>query len=204
MSLTANIFFTYVNNTIVWTYDGNLDTEMNGGFYDNQGQSGSKGFEVEYKVRKNWGYVTLSYSYYNSKGINEIEYYKAPNQPNQSLGISPHKIVLNSSFKLSKNINFNPSITYTGTKEAFTKYDKNTEAMSSETLPSTLLVNFYANYTDLFTKGLTFGVGLYNILNQNYDFVQPYNGWHPPLPGQGRKLLLKLTYDLHFKPKKKV
>ena len=88
-----------------------------------------------------------------------------------------------------------------GTKEAFTKYDENTEAMSSETLPPTLLVNFYANYTDLFTKDLTFGIGLYNILNQNYHFVQPLNGWHTPLPGQSRNLLLKLTYDLHFKSK---
>ncbi len=61
-----------------------------------------------------------------------------------------------------------------------------------------LLTNLFINYRDVFTKGLNLGVGVFDIFDSEYDFIQPFNGWHAPLPGPSREIVFKLSYHLSF------
>ncbi|MCP4181150.1 MAG: TonB-dependent receptor, partial [bacterium] len=102
ISLIGNYYYIYVDNTLVYTY-----TDDDEG-YTNEGTCGSTGFELEFRMRKKWGYATLNYSYYNTKNINNIAYYAAGDEESVLLATSPHKISFNSSFNIYKGLSVNP------------------------------------------------------------------------------------------------
>jgi len=62
-----------------------------------------------------------------------------------------------------------------------------------------LITNIFVQYKNLLTNNLTAGIGVYNILGQKYDYLQPYyvvDSDLPPHPGPSREFTLKLSYDL--------
>ncbi|MCP4582285.1 MAG: TonB-dependent receptor plug domain-containing protein [candidate division Zixibacteria bacterium] len=193
MSLIANIYYISVDNSIVFSFG------ENGEGYDNQGISGTKGFEIEHRVRKNWGYVIFNYSYYSAKDINEVDNYAVDGKDAIMLGTSPHKISFNSSLKLSKRLTINPSFIYMGERYAYTHFDETLDDMVFSTQDQIVLANLYFNYKHVFNSGFDFGIGVYNLLDAEYDFIQPYNGWHPPLPGSSREIIFKLSYRHNLK-----
>jgi outer membrane receptor protein involved in Fe transport len=67
----------------------------------------------------------------------------------------------------------------------------------------TYLTNFHFRYENLFTPGLTAGMGVYNLFNQDYDYFQPYFGEMPPLPSASREFNFRISYTLPFKGKSK-
>jgi hypothetical protein len=60
-------------------------------------------------------------------------------------------------------------------------------------------INLIMNYVNLFTEGLSFGFGVYDIADKGQLFIQPYSSDHAPLPGVGRQYLVRLSYSLEFK-----
>ena len=54
-------------------------------------------------------------------------------------------------------------------------------------------------YEDIFLKGLSAGVGVYDLLDVRYSFIQPYNGGSAPLPGPSREVLLKFSYQIDLR-----
>ena len=67
-------------------------------------------------------------------------------------------------------------------------------------LDPTLLLNFFMRY-ETPIKGLSVGLGVYDVLNQKLKFIQPYDGGHAPLPGPSREIIFRLSYNLKFKNK---
>ncbi len=195
ISLNANMYFIKVDNTIVYSYG------EDGSGYDNLGISGTKGFEFEYKVRKNWGNATINYSYYNPNNINEVAYYSAGNKDDVLLGTSPHKVGFTGSYNLSKDISINPSLTYLGERYSYTHYNAALDNVVLSKKEPLILANLYFRFKNLHSKGWSFGVGIYNLFDAEYEFIQPYNAWKAPLPGHGRKLILKLSSSINFKTK---
>jgi len=65
------------------------------------------------------------------------------------------------------------------------------------------MVNVFFRYRNLFTNGLEFGAGVYDIMNSKHSFYQPYFGSKPPVPGPSGGVYMKLSYSLNFKNKKK-
>ena len=94
------------------------------------------------------------------------------------------------------SINLNSSIY--GSRWAYTSIDSTGTSVLEKLAPKVLL-NLFVNYEP--TDGLNIGLGCYDILNQQFQFVQPYNGYHAPLPGPSREIILKLQYNIHFKAK---
>ena len=43
-------------------------------------------------------------------------------------------------------------------------------------------------------QGAEIGLGLYDVFNARYQYVQQYNGSHPALPAEARELMLRLSY----------
>ena len=195
MLLQANLFDITIDNPIVFFYDEAKDFES----YENFHRTGSRGFEVETRFRDKWGYVNLNYSFYSTASKNDVEYYVVPGNGNVLLGFPAHKLNLNSSFQLRKDFTVSPSASWIGKRYQYASVDVNDETVVS-TSDDKILLNLFFNYTGL-VKGLSIGAGVYDLLGQNYDFIQPYNGFHAPLPGTGREYVLRVIYNLPFAKK---
>ena len=191
MFLTVNLYDINLKKPIIYYYDDVLNQEK----YGNFGKTGSRGIEAEYKFADKWGYLTLNYSYYSTAGKNSVASYEISGVKNSLVGSSNHLANLNASFNLYKGLSVNPSASFIGERYAFTSVDTSGTPLASK-LDPLLLFNLYFNYNNFLTKGLTFGAGIYDILNQRLSYIQAYNGGLPPLPGTGRELVVRLSYKI--------
>jgi outer membrane cobalamin receptor len=195
--LTANFFDITTKDPIVYYYDDSLQTDS----YRNFGGAGSRGVEVEYRMRDKWGYLIFNYSNYTVEGKQKISDYVIHGDSHMLLAFPTHKANLNVSFKAGKYFNISPTLSFIGERYGYTGIDSTGESVV-EKFPSLLLANLFVNTTN-YVKGLTIGVGCYDMLDSKYKFIQPYNGYHAPLPGPSREIILKVTYEMKTAKKNK-
>ncbi|UII19841.1 TonB-dependent receptor plug domain-containing protein [Fulvivirga ligni] len=193
MLVTANLFRTRIDDPIVYFYD--VDTDVEG--YDNFDKTGTHGFEIEYKYQGKGVSVNVNYSYYNSAGENDIDSYTVPGKDNVLLGFAQNKFNMMGSIHLSDNFTVNPSVTFLGKRYGYTMVDENKDSVLEEFDP-VVFVNLYLNYNNRFTKNLNLGVGVNNLTNNDYAYIQPYNSGHAPLPARSAEYGIKLSYKLGF------
>ncbi len=189
--LTANIFDISTKSPIVYYDSAGTDN------YKNFGAGGSRGIEVEYRIRSKWGYVIANYSYYSVEHKDKIADYEIPGVSSMLLAFPNHKANLNALFKAGKYVGISPSLSFMGERYGYTQLDTAGNSMCEKFKP-VVLANLFITVSG-FAKGLTIGVGCYDILGSKYAFIQPYKplyGNHAPLPGPSRELLVKITYDL--------
>ena len=158
--------------------------------------------EVEYRLRDKWGYVIANYSYYSSAGKENVDDYKIPGNETMLLGFPSSKANLSAWIKVGKYFGVSPSFSYIGERYGYVRVDDSTGISIAEPFKPIVLANLNVNVTNL-VKGLTIGLGCYDILNSKYSFIQPYNGYHAPLPGPSRELLVKVTYEVKSQKKKR-
>ena len=96
-------------------------------------------------------------------------------------------------------MSINPTVSWYGKRWAYTSVDTLGEAVQEQLDPVVLINLFFWYNTPL--KGLTVGAGVYDLLDQRFKFLQPYNGYHAPLPGPSREFLFRLQYKLNYKSK---
>jgi outer membrane cobalamin receptor len=221
MQVVANLFYSRVDNSILYMVVGGEEV------YSNGDVSGTQGFEIEYKLRKKWGFVNLSYSYYNNSGLDEIDYYNVIEKgllgydsalvdgameytpilsskniaEGQVISSSPHKVALNASYNVFKGLAVNPSFVFSGPKYAYTTsvaLDEDEEIWVTvpEKIDPLFIFNLNLVSQDLIADGLRLSLGVHNILGSKNSFYQPYDGWHGPLPGEDRRFSANITYDL--------
>lgn len=189
MLLTANFFSIQIDDPIVYFYDGVTGAEG----YENYEQTGTNGVEVEYKYKDTWGSLGFNYSYYTANGENKVASYDVPGDKNKLLGLPQNKMNLYGSFALTKDFTFSPSFTYLGERAGFTSYDA-LDNQVLEIFDPVVFANFYFQYKNLFTEGLTVGAGVFNLTNNDYAYIQPYNSDHAPLPAASREIVVRLKY----------
>lgn len=200
MLLTANAFRVKTRDVIVYFSEQiSVDEYFDG--YQNFERSGTSGVELLYSIRQKKWYSSLSYSYYAASKKNTVEAYRVDGQDRVSLGFPSHKITLNGSVSLSKNITFNPSMTYASKRYAYQHVEEDEEqelyAVQSAVDPY-VLCNVFVNFRDLALKGLDVGVGVYDIFDQRPPIIQPYNGDYAPIPALSREFTAKLVYHFDF------
>lgn len=186
MFITANVFDIRISDLILYSY-----TDEGEELYLNSGSTGTRGFELEYRLRKDKGNLTVNYAYYMAPN-NEVPDYEAPD--NYLLAFPSHKIGLIGSYNVSRTLSISPGLTFIGQRYGYTKLDVDGNPELNKIEPQ-MMVNVYATYQFLYVKGLSIGAGVYNLLNEKTQYIQPYNGWFPPVPGIGREYVVKLTYD---------
>jgi outer membrane cobalamin receptor len=196
MLFSVNAFNISTKNTIIFGSQGDGDTYTE--WYQNFSRSGSHGLEAVYSIRKKRWYANFSYSYNAANSNNTLVKYQVPQTRMQYAGFPLNKITLNTSFKLTERLNFNPTFVYASKRYAYTTTDADGNPVSTSLSPY-FLANAFFNYTNLFIPGLTLGVGAYDILNQHPVLPQAYNGGYAPVPGRSREWVVKLSYQLDFK-----
>lgn len=184
MMLTVNIFDNKIFSPIIYSSINNVESYVNGV------TMGSNGIEAEYRLTQNWGYFTANYSYYRShhKGTTV---YNVPGYKGLALGLASHKATINTNIILYKTLSLNIAGIYYSSRYG---YDSNGDLKHYN---PTFLLSSFLQYDDI-VKGLSAGVGVQDILGQNYQFVQAYRSYSDALPGPSREVLIRLRYKFSF------
>jgi outer membrane cobalamin receptor len=194
---TLNFFDITTRDPIVYYYDDSLATDN----YKNSDLSmGTLGIEAELRIKNKWGYLSANYSYYSAAGKDRVEDYEVPDITQSLVAFSNHRASMNACIKLGRNININPTLHFFGKGYGYASLDTPGNSVISEFAPL-MLVNFFINYEASDKFPLRISLGVHDLASSGIKFIQPYNGYHAPLPGPSREIVLKLNYE--FKPKKK-
>ena len=60
------------------------------------------------------------------------------------------------------------------------------------------LLGSFIGYRNV-VNGLDLVIGVNDLLNSKYQFIQAYRSGNSPLPGPGREFSLKFRYNINFK-----
>jgi outer membrane receptor protein involved in Fe transport len=187
--VSVNAFDAGLEDPIIYSYDPESNTEQ----YRNLGRLGSRGVELDYRIRGSWGRAALSYSFYTPSGRNDVEDYLVPGRTDTFTGLPTHKASLTGTVKVLPWLSLSPTAVLLGERHAVGAPN---EAGVSEvrTLPTQLLLNLFVRAEDVGTRGLEIGAGVFNLLGTDFRIAQPYNGGHAPLPVMPREFLVRVSY----------
>lgn len=192
MFIVANFFDIVIDDPIVYYYD-------DGDKYANFETTGTRGLEIEFRLKGERGYATVGYSYYRVNE-NKVDQYAIRDtgdmvvEDAMLLGMPSNKITLNATLQLAKHISLNPSCVHYGEKYGYTAVTED-DVLIAEKLSAETILNVNILCEDLYFQNLDLSVGCYNILDEKELYVQPYyDGYHAPLPGPSREYFLKLSY----------
>ena len=110
------------------------------------------------------------------------------------LGFPNHKLTLNSSFDVVGGLSIGPSVVWLGQRYGYVSVDEDGWSVL-DTFEPALLLNVAVRYENLGLPGLSAGASVHDILDQNPPFIQPYDGWHAPLPGLSREIVGRIAYE---------
>jgi outer membrane cobalamin receptor len=190
--VTLNVFDITTTDPIVYLTDS-----LNNDIYANSGASGSQGLEAEYRLRGKKGHLTLNYAFYTVSNKERIDAYKVSEQWNSLLAFANHKVNINASWNVTSNISVNPSASIYGTRWGY-HFDADSGSAQLKQFKPLALVNVFAWYQSP-VKGLQIGAGVYDLFDERFHFIQPYDGGHAPLPGPSREILVRISYTIQYK-----
>lgn len=183
LHVTANLFDIRMTNPIVYAFVAGTD------FFLNSDRSGTHGFELQARWKDTWGHAGASYSYYRANETTVPNYFVTMN-PTQHLGFPAHKFGFNGALKLTDDLSLGGSVVVLGQRYGIT---------SAETeIPTTVLGSLFLNRENFLTPNLSLGVGVFNLFDSNYFYIQPYTGGSAPIPATSRELMLRATYQVGF------
>ncbi|MEF3074214.1 TonB-dependent receptor plug domain-containing protein [Methylobacter sp. Wu1] len=191
LDLTINLFDIRSKNIILYQVD---ETRNNADYYINAAGQSTRGIETGLRYNaKDWGYLELDYSFYQSIRNTAGKYKILTAQDQQihdqlNVGFPTHKVTFNAHANITPSFSINPTLMFVSDR-----YGYNGKLLTQH--GPAWIANVYFRYQNLLTKGLEVGLGFYDIFNERYEYVQPYNGGHPALPGPSREIMLKLSYQ---------
>ena len=183
--LTVNLFDITTYDTLVLT---------------NMQKVHTRGLEGSYKIRKDWGYADVSYSYYNAADTNTAAVQVIDPLTNlvvdssMNLAFPSHKLTADLHYDLSSGFSLNPSLVYLGPRWGYAAPDPTFSGGTLKHFGATPLINIALRWDDTAVSGLDLTLGLYNALNKNVDYISPMNAFHAPLPGLGREVALQAQF----------
>lgn len=190
MNLAVNLFDITINDPILY-----IPNPVTGGdYYTNYDKTGSRGLELIYKIKPNWGYLNVSYSYYE-KNKNTVEQYNIEGNSKTYGAFPMHKASINSDVKITKNINFNYTALFYGDRYTFVHTDKNWNNAKLVKYEEQLIFNIFFTYQGLFIENLNISAGIYDITNSGFEYINAYQGWQNPIPAPGREITIRLFYQ---------
>lgn len=180
--ISANLFDTVIKDPIIYTYIGSSET------YKNYHRTGTAGFGLGFKFKNGASSAALAYQYYLAD-INRANVYGVPGHAGYMLGFPRHKITLSSSLPAGAGFSVNPSAIYVSRRYGYI------DAAAPKTFGELVIANLNLQLKDRPLKRLTLDLGVRDIFNSGYSYIQPYDGGHAPLPAQSREIFFKAGYE---------
>ncbi|MEQ8277024.1 MAG: TonB-dependent receptor [Deltaproteobacteria bacterium] len=185
MRVTANGFYTRIDDPLIYVYDEDLDEES----YFNRGTSATIGAELEVRQRLDNLNAMLTYSHYSSAGTPIEDYDVEPG--NALLGAPRHKITARVAYEPIRDLFITPSLWWLIDRYAVVNEDEDDPVK----LSSELVIGLAVTARNLGVEGLDLTLAGHDLLDTVAQYPQPYRGYHSPLPGQGRQFMLRLAYE---------
>ena len=164
----------------------------------------TRGLEAGYKTRKDWGYADITYSYYNAAGTTTPEVRVIDHTPGAipsvdssiNMAFPAHKLTANLHYNLSSGLSLNPSLVFLGPRWAYVApvIDPVNYEATLKHFGATPLLNVVLRWENAGAKDLDLTLGLYNALNKEVAFIQPFDAGHAPLPAMSREVVLQAQY----------
>ncbi len=187
--LTVNVFDITTQNAIVYYYNNGDEG------YNNSGSTGTKGFELDYKIKSKLGYADFNVAYYTARGKERSDSYRV--DENDDMLLAFPGLVTNCLFSIRINdkVSLNPSLSRIG--ERYEQSGVDADGMSiHEKLKPVVVANIFAGLKYPKMKHFSMSLGCANVFNARTLFIQPYNSNHAPLPGRSREFRISLRYNL--------
>ncbi|MCE1189344.1 MAG: TonB-dependent receptor plug domain-containing protein [Ignavibacteria bacterium] len=188
MNFVVNAFQEKIEKPIIFFND----TVLNAYAYQNADPISTFGLEAEYRYRNKYISAVCSYSFYKADK-NNVPSYQVQQDDNLLLGLPQHKIGFSVTWFIPEKKSLNISGTWLSKR-----YYYATESGFDRESPSKFLLNIFYSHKDFLLEGLHLGAGVYDILNVQYQFLQPYVGTNSPMPGPTREYLIRLSYQYDF------
>jgi outer membrane receptor for ferrienterochelin and colicin len=187
--IVSNVFFTQIDKIFTYSFDSNWDD-----YYRNAKGLNTYGVESGVKYKNALlGQFDVNYSFYETARNTAPDYYQALNvkgnvlYPNLNLGFPTHKVTLNHTFNFTSDLSFNHSLIFFSDRFGYS-------GSELEHYKPDWIYNAYLRYQNMPIHGAEIGLGLYDVFNARYQYVQQFNGSHPALPAEARELMLRLSY----------
>lgn len=179
---SGNLFHTAIKHPIIYSIVNNAET------YRNYERTGTSGFGFGFKFKREGLRADLNYLY-QSTDSNRVDVYSVPGHESVLLAFPHHKFTLNSSLPLADGLSLNPSAAHVSKRYGYGG-DGALKIFGERTV-----ANLNLQLKDRPLERLTLNLGVRDIFNSNYSYLQPYNGGHAPLPAPARELFLKAAYE---------
>lgn len=189
LEVIGNVFYTEIDKYFTYAFDEHLDD-----YYVNSKGMDVYGFEtmVKYKTTQ-LGKFDFSYAFYQSAKNTSPQSFQATDSegrvlyPNLNLGMPTHKATFNHTFNFTSDFSFNHNLVFFSDRFGYS----GTELKHYD---SDWFYNAYFRYQNMPIQGAEMGLGLYDVFNSRYQYVQQFNGSHPPLPAESRELMFRVSY----------
>jgi outer membrane receptor protein involved in Fe transport len=189
LGFTVNFFYNQINDFFVYSLDANNDD-----FYQNSDRHSTWGAEAMLSYQhRNWGQLKVNYGFYQALEDTSSLFKAVDSDDNivhehMNISFPTHKVSLNHIVPITQSLSFNHTLIFSSDRYGY----------SGNTLihhDPTWIYNTYFRYQNALVTGLEVGLGVYDVFNAQYEYVQLVNGSHPALPGNTRELRLKLSYE---------
>lgn len=222
--VTANLYNMTIFNPIVLNayQDENIRNvfgeQTTISVYQNFQRAGTRGLEVDFQFKKSWGHLNANYSLYSSGQQTLNSPYSVSSfafdpdsrervDTDMLLAFPHHRFNLSATYNLESKVSFTSTAHFYGSRYG---YDVVPSAPGSQDVTGilvkedpVLLWNVYVRHKDFLMKNLDAGLGVYNVMNADYRFYQPFFGLNPPAPDRSRTIQFHLAYRLDFGDRKK-
>jgi outer membrane receptor protein involved in Fe transport len=192
MYASITFFDSQIESPIVYDYEDES-------IYANYGETGTRGFELEYRLKfAERAYLNSSYTFYNPIH-NTIENYDAGSGRAAHLGMATHKWATYGAFQIASKISINPSLLFLDGRYGWT-FDTNVPAdedgiqISRKDLGSLFLLNLNLQVEDFLVPHLVASIGVFDVFNQRYGLIQSYTAYASPIPGPAREFHVRFSY----------
>ena len=192
--LSVNGFYTLITLPIIYGVSGDGSES-----YVNGGAIATAGVEALARVRGSRGHVNLSYSLALPVAAKNVDTWLTPGRGLSvpPLGMPAHKLTLSGKVIIHRHFSAGGSAVFMSGRYGFlTASDALDGTGVVGRLSNSLLLSAWLGADHVGLEGLSFQLGVGNILDANVPFVQPYDAGMAPLPGRGREYFLRVSLEL--------
>lgn len=161
--------------------------------YNNGKNTGTRGIDVHSKWNVGPLNLLLNFGLYQTNTEDSAFQYH-PEKMNY--GIPSQRLSVSAGLDLEKLLGWTGThlmLNYLYTGSSF--YFGDSISTVAEQKPANFL-NATLQFRNIKNKGLNISLGVYDILDQRFTYVQPYNRFHAPIRGTGREFFLKISYNI--------
>lgn len=178
-----NSAVTNIEHPIVFYTDTTASPEK----YANFSQTGTVSRGAGLRWKSGAARLSLDYACYSAR-TNRVGKYAVPGRGSWLLAFPRHKVVLGASLPAGGGLSVNPSAIYYSRRYAWS-------GTGMKTYGELVLADLNFRLKGRPFSRLTLDLGVKDLFNSRYSYLQPYDGGHAPLPAPSREFFLKAAYD---------